>query len=38
MNDEKVATHEKVLENADVKEGIIKLSVGKKKHALLKIV
>jgi len=38
VNDEKVATHEKVLENADVKEGIIKLSVGKKKHALLKIV
>lgn len=38
VNDEKVTTHERTLEGSDVKEGIIKLSVGKKKHALLKLV
>ena len=37
LNDEKVATHELTLTKADIVDGVIKISVGKKKHALLKI-
>ena len=36
VNDEKVTTHEYALTESDVVDGVIKLSVGKKKHALLK--
>ncbi|MDA8708844.1 tyrosine--tRNA ligase, partial [Hellea sp.] len=36
LNDEKVASHEQTLSAGDVKDGVIKISVGKKKHALLK--
>ena len=37
LNDEKVATHELTLSDADIIDGVVKISVGKKKHALLKI-
>ena len=37
LNDSKVETHEHVLSPADIQDGIIKISVGKKKHALIKI-
>jgi tyrosyl-tRNA synthetase len=37
LNDEKVTTHEHVLSADDVQGGVIKISVGKKKHALLKV-
>jgi len=36
INDVKVETHERALSADDVIDGVIKLSVGKKKHALLK--
>ncbi|MEP1231177.1 MAG: tyrosine--tRNA ligase [Litorimonas sp.] len=38
INDIKVDSHERVLTEGDVHDGVIKLSVGKKKHALLKVV
>ena len=37
LNDEKVATHELSLSEADIIDGVVKISVGKKKHALLKV-
>ena len=37
LNDEKVATHELTLSESDIIDGVVKISVGKKKHALLKI-
>jgi len=37
LNDEKVTSHERTLSDADVIDGVVKISVGKKKHALLKI-
>ena len=37
LNDKKVETHELTLSAADLIDGVIKISVGKKKHALLKI-
>ena len=37
LNDGKVESHERVLSVDDVIDGVIKISVGKKKHALLKI-
>lgn len=36
INDTKVDSHERALSHSDVIDGVIKLSVGKKKHALLK--
>ena len=38
LNDVKVGTHERTLSAADVIDGVVKISVGKKKHALLKVV
>ena len=37
LNDKKVETHELTLSSADVIDGVVKISIGKKKHALLKI-
>jgi len=37
LNDKKVETHEFALSAADIIDGVVKISVGKKKHALLKI-
>ena len=37
LNDGKVESHERVLSVDDVIDGVVKISVGKKKHALLKI-
>ena len=37
LNDEKVTTHELTLSDADIIDGVVKISVGKKKHALLKV-
>lgn len=37
VNDVKVLTHELNLSHGDIIDGVIKLSVGKKKHALLKL-
>ena len=37
LNDAKVESHERVLSTDDVIDGVIKISIGKKKHALLKI-
>jgi len=37
LNDAKVETHERILTTDDIQDGIIKISVGKKKHALLKV-
>ena len=36
INDAKVESHERNLSAADIVDGVIKISVGKKKHALLK--
>ncbi len=36
INDEKVSTHDYQIESKDLVDGVVKLSVGKKKHALLK--
>ena len=36
INDAKVESHERVLAAGDIVDGVIKISVGKKKHALLK--
>ena len=38
LNDVKVASHEQTLSAGDIVDGVIKISVGKKKHALLKAV
>ena len=38
LNDAKVASHEQALSPGDVIDGVVKISVGKKKHALLKVV
>ena len=38
VNDMKVDSHERALVDADVVDGVVKLSVGKKKHALLRVV
>ncbi|MEP3655188.1 MAG: tyrosine--tRNA ligase [Litorimonas sp.] len=37
LNDEKVTTHEHALSKSDIIDGVVKISVGKKKHALLKV-
>ena len=37
LNDEKVTTHERTLSDADIIDGVVKISVGKKKHALLNV-
>ena len=36
LNDVKVTSHEQVISANDIVEGVVKISVGKKKHALLK--
>ena len=36
LNDVKVASHEQVISANDIIDGVVKISVGKKKHALLK--
>ena len=36
LNDIKVASHEQVISVNDIVDGVVKISVGKKKHALLK--
>ena len=38
LNDKKVAKHDVTLSDADIIDGVVKISVGKKKHALLKII
>jgi tyrosyl-tRNA synthetase len=38
LNDAKVASHEQTLSSDDIVDGVVKISVGKKKHALLKVV
>jgi tyrosyl-tRNA synthetase len=38
LNDAKVASHEQTISPDDIVDGVVKISVGKKKHALLKIV
>ena len=38
INDVKVASHEQTLSTEDIIDGVVKISVGKKKHALLKAV
>ena len=37
LNDVKVASHEQTLSAGDVQDGVVKISVGKKKHALLRV-
>ena len=37
LNDKKVETHELTLSATDIIDGVVKISVGKKKHALLKV-
>ena len=37
LNDQAVTTHDAVLGDADIRDGIVKLSVGKKRHALLRV-
>jgi tyrosyl-tRNA synthetase len=37
LNDEKVTTHEHSLSKSNIIDGVVKISVGKKKHALLKV-
>ncbi len=37
LNDSKIETHEYALSQSDVIDGVVKISVGKKKHALLKV-
>jgi len=37
LNDEKVESHEHAITASDLRDGVAKLSVGKKKHALLKL-
>jgi len=38
LNDAKVASHEQALSAGDIVDGVVKISVGKKKHALLKAI
>jgi len=38
LNDVKVDSHERKIIETDIIDGIVKISVGKKKHALLKAV
>jgi len=38
LNDAKVTSHEQTLSADDIVDGVVKISVGKKKHALLKAV
>jgi len=38
LNDAKVASHEQSISASDIVEGVVKISIGKKKHALLKAV
>ena len=38
LNDVKVTSHEQSLASGDIVDGVVKISVGKKKHALLKAV
>ena len=38
LNDVKVTSHEQTLSNGDIINGVVKVSVGKKKHALLKAI
>jgi len=38
INDAKVDSHERALSENDVVDGVVKISVGKKKHALLKVI
>jgi len=38
LNDEKVASHEQSISDSDFDDGVVKISVGKKKHALLKAI
>jgi len=38
LNDKKVETHDLILKATDIQDGVVKISVGKKKHALLKII
>ena len=38
LNDVKVTSHEQTLSNGDIVDGVVKVSVGKKKHALLKAI
>lgn len=38
LNDVKVESHERTIETADIMDGVVKISIGKKKHALLKVV
>jgi len=37
LNDKKVESHELKLSAEDIIDGVVKISVGKKKHALLKV-
>ena len=37
LNDAKVSSHEVTLSESDIIDGVVKISVGKKKHALLKV-
>ena len=36
LNDVKVTSHEQTISSGDIMDGVVKISVGKKKHALLK--
>lgn len=38
LNDVKVTSHEQTLSSGDIVDGVVKVSVGKKKHALLKAI
>ena len=38
LNDAKVTSHEQSISASDIQDGVVKISVGKKKHALLKAV
>jgi tyrosyl-tRNA synthetase len=38
LNDVKVTTHELIITKANIINGVVKISVGKKKHALLKLI
>jgi len=38
LNDKKVTTHQLTLSETDIIDGVVKISVGKKKHALLKVI
>lgn len=38
VNDVKVSSHEQTLSSKDIQDGVVKISVGKKKHALLRAI